>query len=121
LRVTADEPRIADCATYAPVTDWRPLEEFAALSADPLLASMALERYADRLAKRPLYLAIGDRDERVRTDLAVRFMVALLERERAVGAATPRLDFRVAMNSAGHSMHDCWYEEGARFLLSLVW
>ena len=82
---------------------------------------MALERFAEKLAARPLYIAIGSQDARVRSDLAVEFMATILKLQAAAPPASPLVDFRVAKDSPGHSLDDRWYDEGARFLLSLVW
>ena len=73
LRLAAEDRRVAAAAGLAPVTDWRALTEFAAGAGLPVVAGLALERWAPQLADRPVFLAIGNRDQRVGTASCIRF------------------------------------------------
>lgn len=83
MHFAAGEPRIKAAAAIAPVTKLAALREFAGMDDHPIAASLALKNHASRLAGRPIWMIIGNRDERVNTDYAIEFA-------RAVVAATER-------------------------------
>lgn len=120
LRLAAADPRIGGAAGLAPVTDWRALREFAAAKDRPEVAALALEHYADRLAGRPIYLAIGNRDDRVGTECCLRMALRLTEEESRRKLGKSRLCFLVVDDSPGHSLDLRWRRAGAEFLLRQV-
>ena len=67
LRLLAADTRIGAGAGFAPVTDWRELKEFRQEKDLQSLASQRLSCYAGSLATRPVFMAIGNHDERVNT------------------------------------------------------
>lgn len=73
LHFAAADPRVKCVAAFAPVTDLGALTEFRGAEQHPLVLRLALERRADDLAGRALWLVIGDRDDRVGTDHVIRF------------------------------------------------
>jgi dienelactone hydrolase len=116
LRLAASDRRIRGVAGLAPVTDWRPLTEFAAVRDQPEVAALALDHYANALAQRPVFLAIGNHDARVDTACCVRFALRLfeLEREQAAGASAIQL---YIVDALGHALADEWRAAGTKFLL----
>jgi hypothetical protein len=120
LRLAAADLRIGGAAGLAPVTDWRALREFATVREQPLVAALILENYAAGLAGRPVYLAIGNRDERVGTECCTRFALRLLEEESRRKLVSSRVRFHVVDDSPGHSLELRWRREGAEFLLRLA-
>jgi dienelactone hydrolase len=95
------DPRLKCVAAYAPVTDLAALSEFRGGEDLPIVKKLALVEYADILAERPVWIIIGDRDERVSTDRAI----ALARKISAVAVAknvTPRVDLHV-LSSPGHT------------------
>lgn len=71
LHFAAHDRRVRCVAAYSPVTDLLVLREFA--SAGPRTQPLALERQAALLAGRPVWIMIGDNDQRVSTDKAIAF------------------------------------------------
>ncbi len=77
MHCAAADPRVRWIVAYAPVTDLKALEEFRGAENSPLVRKLALISQADKLAKRDIWIAIGDRDERVDTDLAIQLARAI--------------------------------------------
>ncbi len=115
LRLVAEEPRIAAAAAMAPVTDWRVLREFEAVAARPDVADLALAGRADALAHRPLFIAIGNDDQRVGADLCVTLAERINNRHHAAGRE-PAVTLKV-VESEGHRLPNDSYRAGASFLL----
>jgi len=119
LRLMAADARVAGAAAFAPVTDWRTLTEFAAVSDRADVAALSLVRYAEALAGRPVWIGIGNCDKRVGTDVCISFAQAILAAEAAKGLSGSQLSLHV-VPEAGHTLSDAWRQAGADFLLSLV-
>ncbi|MFZ4664750.1 MAG: alpha/beta hydrolase family protein [Caldilineaceae bacterium] len=117
LRLTAADQRIRAVTGLAPVTDWRRLREFAAVRDQPSVAALALDHWAEELADRPLYLAIGNHDARVGSDACARFVLQLMAARQAQSDSPPALQFYL-VDSPGHSLADEWRQAGAEFLLA---
>jgi dienelactone hydrolase len=102
VHFAAADPRVRCVAAFAPVTDLAALSEFRGVGDDPFVQSLALERQAAALAERPIWLVIGDRDERVSTDRAIQFVrrvtTAALEAQRS-----PRIELHVLPEPKGHT------------------
>jgi dienelactone hydrolase len=77
MRFAAVDKRVKCAAGYSPVTDLRQLSEFRNAATVAGVDAMSLEAHVNELVGRPVFLVIGDRDERVGTDAAVRFARAL--------------------------------------------
>jgi len=73
LQCAAADPRIKATAAFAPVTDLMALREFSGASNIDHVANLSLLSRAESLAGRSLWIAIGDRDDRVSTDATVAF------------------------------------------------
>lgn len=73
LHVAAADLRIRCVAAMAPVTDLMVLEEFKTLSSPGTAAALSIEKHAERLVDRGVWIVIGDRDARVGTDHAIAF------------------------------------------------
>lgn len=117
LRLAAADPRIRAVAGLAPVTDWRLLREFAAVRADPAVAALALDHWAEPLAGRAVFLAIGNGDQRVSSASCVRFGAQLLQWEEAAALAKSNLQLHIVA-CPGHALDDQWRRAGAEFLLA---
>jgi dienelactone hydrolase len=102
VHFAAADPRVRCVAAFAPVTDLAALSEFRGVGDDPFVQSLSLERQAHALAERPIWLVIGDRDERVGTDRAIQFArrvtTAALEAQRS-----PRVELHVLPEPKGHT------------------
>lgn len=117
LRLAVADERISAVAAFAPVSDWRVLTEFAAIKDRPETAALALSNFAQQLAGRRIYVAIGNYDLRVGTDACTRFVLALFEAEQAQAVKKSSLRYLVMDDSPGHALAAKWRTEGVSFLL----
>jgi dienelactone hydrolase len=117
LRLVAEEARIAGTAAMAPVTDWRVLREFEAVADRSAVAELALHGRAEALADRPLFIAIGDDDQRVSTDVCIG-LADRINGVRTEECREPSVELQV-VESEGHTLPAESYRAGARFLLDL--
>jgi dienelactone hydrolase len=115
LRLAAECSHLAGVAAYAPVTDWRVLSEFAAVSQRPEVAAMALVHWAPRLAGRPIWIGMGNRDTRVGTTQCLGFAAAVAAAERDLGC--PSAFCLHVVPEEGHSLAAPWRQRGAEYLL----
>lgn len=120
LRLAAADSRIGGVAGFAPVTDWRMLREFAHVKSRSDVAALALDNNAVALAGRPVWLAIGNRDDRVGSECCTHFVLRLIEAEARLGLRESRVSFQVVADSPGHSLDIRWRRAGAEFLVGLA-
>ena len=73
IHYAASDPRVKCTAILAPVTDLAVLQEFDGVQQHPIVRALALSEQAENLADRAIFIAIGDRDDRVGTDSAIDF------------------------------------------------
>lgn len=97
FHLAAAEPRFRCVGGIAPVTDLRQLREFKACVHPERAAALGVDRLAPRLAGRPAWISIGNRDERVGTDAAIACSRALV----AAGGENAPVELRVH-SRAGH-------------------
>jgi dienelactone hydrolase len=116
LRLAAADPRIRGVAGIAPVTDWRVLKEFADVRDRPEVEALDLGHFAPLLARRPVFLIIGNRDARVGTHRCLRFAQRLFK--SGAGSGESSSEVRV-VDAPGHGLPDEGYVAGAQFLLQL--
>lgn len=117
LRLAAADDRIAATSALAPVTDWRDLKEFAQIKQKPEVEKLALTNFADQIAGKRIYVAIGNADSRVGTDACTRFILSVNEAEKQRGLKTSGLRYLVVDDSVDHSLNTRWRQEGIQFLL----
>jgi dienelactone hydrolase len=118
LHFAAADPRVRCVAAYIPVTDLKALREFRGAENAPLVQQLALDKHADRLAGRAVWIAIGDRDERVDTDAAIRFARAL-----SAAAAAKKLPSQVELHvcpAVGHRTPDGAAEQSAAWISRIL-
>jgi dienelactone hydrolase len=119
LRLAAAGPDLRHVGAFSPVTDWAALSEFAGAEDDPAVEAMKLEHFADELAGKRIYMAIGNHDERVSTLACTRFFVALNEANEKQGFGRALVDLYLT-TSPGHTCADEWYELGMQRLLKAI-
>ena len=116
LRLLAAEARIVAGAGFAPVTDWRDLNEFAADREQADVADLSLSRFADAFRDKAVFLAIGNHDERVNTARCTRFYLDVYQDRISAEKDGRDIDF-YCTTDAGHTCSREWYFRGANFLL----
>jgi predicted esterase len=80
LHVMAADPRVVACAIHAPVTYLPALREFASLADNPIVKRASADALVERLADRPVFMAMGESDPRVSAEHAFAFMARLSAR-----------------------------------------
>ena len=73
VHFAAHDKRVKCVAAFAPMTDPAVVKEFVANANHPLVKKVSLENQANQLAGRPVWVVIGDQDQRVGTDRAIAF------------------------------------------------
>ena len=102
IHFAAHDERIRCVAGFAPVTDLEALSEFSAIADDPFVKSLSVSRQAERLAGRPVWIVIGDHDDRVGTDRAIALARRIAEASREKGEEG-RVDLHVLAEPRGHT------------------
>ncbi len=102
LHFAAHDDRVKCAAAFAPMTDPRVVNEFVANAQHPFVVNANLENQASKLAGRPVWIVIGDQDERVGTDRAVALAQKLTaaSREKQLDS---RVELHVMPEPRGHS------------------
>ncbi|MSP14177.1 MAG: hypothetical protein EXR62_14625 [Chloroflexi bacterium] len=118
IRLAAADTRVKAVAGIAPVTDWRILREFAAVQDIPQVAALSLENFAPHLSGKSVFLAIGNKDDRVSTGACIRLALKLLEGGSLAHTGSSQVELHV-VESEGHTIGDAWRAAGAQFLLNL--
>ncbi len=102
MHFAAAEPRIKCVAAFAPVTDLIVLREFHGAEGNALMDSLSVSRQADKLADRPVWMIMGDRDERVGTDNMIALARKITNRALEQGI-DPAVEFHVLPEPKGHT------------------
>ncbi len=77
LQFAAFEKRVKAVAAFAPVTDLLALKEFNGITSGDLPGFILLDKHLQALARKSVWIAIGDRDTRVNTGEVIRFAGSL--------------------------------------------
>jgi dienelactone hydrolase len=100
IHFAAADARVQCAVGYSPVTDLAALREFNGIKDRTLINSLKLANNVERLTGRDIYLAIGDRDERVSTDKAIEF-ARTLSAATAAKKSTGQIELHVC-TAKGH-------------------
>lgn len=117
LQWTANDPRVACVAAYAPVTELVALREFKGLENNSLVTKLSLSQSVSMFKERPVWIIIGDRDERVSTDFCVTFARSVSKSSLEKGL-NPRVEIHVVPEPKGHTTPAGAPEKSARWILS---
>jgi len=115
LHFAAAVPRVKAMVCISPVTNPLALREFAGLKQEQT-AGIDAGSLAGKLAGRPIWMSIGNHDQRVGTDdcIATSRRLAAASRKKHPDAVSP-VELIVAP-SKGHTAIDHAYTRGARFI-----
>lgn len=119
LRIMAADRRIAAAAADAPVTDWRALTEFAGAKERPDVAALALTHYAADLADRPVWVGMGNCDNRVSTAYFLAFCHAIAVEQEKRGMEKSPFEAHV-VEAPGHGFPEDGRKQGAEWLVTQV-
>ena len=118
IHFAAAEPRIACVAAFAPVTDLTALREFNEFKQHAKTKAVALESCSHKLAGRPIWLCIGNHDERVDTDRAIAFTRAVVKASLTL-EKPPLVEMHI-MTSTGHTIHPTAHDEAAAWFAAKI-
>ncbi|MCA9007381.1 MAG: prolyl oligopeptidase family serine peptidase [Planctomycetaceae bacterium] len=103
LQFAAHDPRIKGVAAFAPVTDLTVLNEFKSRAQNEMVQSLSMIRNAEKLAGRPVWIVIGDRDLRVGTDEAIAVARSITQ-AGLEKAKQSQVDLHVIAEPKGHTV-----------------
>lgn len=113
LHFAASDPRVGCVAAFAPVTDLAMLSEFQGIESRELTQQLSLENHAASFEKRPVWIVIGDQDQRVSTDSAIHLA-------RQITAANGVVELHVISEPRGHTTPNGSPEMAAKWMLSIA-
>jgi len=119
LHFAAAEPRVKCVAAFCPVADLASLTEFKNREELTIVKQLALVRHAEKLAGRPVWLIIGDRDERVDTDKTVQ-LARRITAEALRQSLPAKTDLHVVAEPQGHTTPPGAAEQAAQWILRQV-
>ena len=102
IHFAAHDDRVRCVAGFAPVTDLEALSEFHEIADDPFVHSLSVSKQAERLAGRPVWIVIGDHDDRVGTDRSIALARRIANASREKGKES-RVDLHVLAEPRGHT------------------
>jgi len=120
FHLAATDKRIAAAIGFAPVTNLLALSEFKGMEKHEPTRALNLVRVAPKLAGRPIWISIGNHDERVNTDDAIAFT-----RQVVTATAAKQKDKAIPVElhvggSLGHRDLPGSHERAAAWLLQQV-
>ena len=119
LQFAAHDPRVKGVAAFAPVTDLTVLNEFKSRSKNEMVQSLSMIRNADKLAGRPVWIVIGDRDVRVGTDEAIAVARRITQAGLEKGGPS-QVDLHVIAEPKGHTVPKGSTDVAAKWFLKQV-
>ena len=102
MHFAAADPRVKCVAAFAPVTDLIVLREFHGAEDNALMASLSVSEQAAKLADRPVWIIMGDRDDRVGTDNSIALARKITATALAQGIS-PHVELHVLPEPKGHT------------------
>ncbi|HSI64070.1 MAG TPA: alpha/beta fold hydrolase [Candidatus Saccharimonadia bacterium] len=116
LHFAAADPRVGCVVTFGQLTDMTVLREFQGITPREMADQLALQHYTKRLAGRAIWMVIGDRDERVGTDLVISFARSVTN--ESLKAKLPALvELHVLAEPRGHSVPAGTADQAAEWIL----
>lgn len=116
LHFTAHDKRIQCAAAFAPVTDLAALSEFRDHTDHPEVKRLSVIHQARKLAGRPIWIVIGDQDERVSTQRAIELARAITSESRKQ-QLPGKVELHVMPEPRGHTTPAGSQEKAAAWVL----
>jgi dienelactone hydrolase len=116
LHWAAAEPRVKAAVAFAPVANLLALSEFNGMEKHGETKALALDKTAEKLAGRAIWVCIGNNDQRVSTDNLIAFTRKVVA--ASVAQKKPALVELHVMTSEGHTIHPTAHEEAAVWVLA---
>lgn len=115
LHFAAHDRRVCCAVAFAPVTDLMTLREFQGQPANLMAKSLALATNVEHLIGRPVWIVIGDQDERVGTDRAIGF-ARQITKESLKSKVPSRVELHVVPEPRGHTLPDDVSDNAANWI-----
>ncbi|HBL41883.1 alpha/beta fold hydrolase [Gimesia sp.] len=119
LQYAAHDPRVKGVAAFAPVTDLTVLNEFKSRAKNEMVQSLSMIQNSQKLAGRPVWIVIGDRDERVGTDAAIELARSITHAGLEKGQQS-QVDLHVIAEPKGHTVPKGSTDVAAKWFLKQV-
>lgn len=103
LQFAAVESRVKSVAAFGPVTDLSALREFAGIKDSNLMKLYQLNTHIPALAKKGVWITIGDRDQRVGTDRVIQ-LARNLSKAVTITDQNSRVELNVMFEPRGHAL-----------------
>ena len=103
MHFAAFDSRVKCVAAFAPVTDLLGLQEFHGAEQNDLVRSLALTTRAVDLARKQVWMVIGDQDVRVGTDRAIMLADRITEVARDLPVCRGSIELHVLPEPRGHT------------------
>ncbi len=117
IHFAAFDKRVKCALGFAPVTDLAALSEFRKTKEHPLVKKLSLAEQADNLAGRPVWIIIGDQDERVSTRAAYEVAHRITEASRKKKLPS-RVQLHIMPEPRGHTTPHGASKMAAEWILS---
>lgn len=115
IHFAAHDPRVKCVAAFAPVTDPAALSEFAKVQDLPMTGKLSLVNQAGKLAGRPVWIVIGDQDERVGTQCAIE-LASRITAASIAAKVDSKMELRVMPEPRGHTTPKGSASEAAKWI-----
>ena len=102
IHFAAHDSRVRCVAGFAPVTELAALHEFHDKPDHPLVRKLSLKNQVEKIAGRPVWIVIGDRDERVGTQHAIE-LCGRLSSVATVQNTASNVELHVLSEPRGHT------------------
>jgi predicted esterase len=116
----ANIPQFKSILAFAPLTSLAFAKEFHNIPHNPLVQALDLNAITEKLIDKHLRFYIGNRDERVSTDLCFQWIRKLTEAAYAHHIRSPQVELIISpsIGRQGHGTSPEIFHDGARWLLS---
>lgn len=119
LQFASAEHRVRSVAAFSPVPDLLALREFTGIERNTLLKSFSFDNHLDSLATKDIWIVIGDRDERVGTDLAIELTRKISRAGRIINSPN-KVELNVMWEPKGHTTPTGSVDRAADWLFERV-
>lgn len=118
--LAATDPRISAVVGFAPMTRLDLSPDFSRLASNPIVQSLSLKRYVEKLTKTSVRFYIGNRDVRVGTAHAFEFIYNLADKAFETGTRSPKAELIItpSIGFQGHGTSPKAFKDGALWIAS---
>jgi dienelactone hydrolase len=99
MHFAASDPRVKCTAVYAPAVNLGTLPYFKGAEKHPAVRSVDLMAVADKLARKPLWIVVGDQDRSIDTD----YVIAFARKVSRLSGQNSRIELHVMPEPGGHN------------------